>query len=1320
MERRKRRWWTWLTTIAAVLVLLAAVVSLAFRFAVDAVPGYRGKVETAVGEAIGRPVSIGSMALVWSRLRPTLEFHDLAVLDRHTRTPLLSVSQLRMGTGFARLLSGERLPSWIDVDGVSADADVDLDGRWSIRGIDLSTTSTEESPLKSLDRIDHIRIYGARFELRDMRLGPQARLQPLTLDVTQATLFRTFDHYTLDAALKPPGEIAASASLRVQLSGEPADIRSWKGQGEAQVDGIRGWPWLSARLPPDVWLQIEAGHAKFDLQVEAGQVKQLDTQVAAAAISALRGTAVLAHFGDVQLQAKAIPAASTATPSSGWNIDITRLALTGTHGAWPASTAQIQLRPEGSSWTVDAHTDFLRLEDLLPWAALDASQPAEVDRISGDLTALRLQLGAPVAAADELPSMTVDAQLHQIALEPKDDKPAISGLDGTLHVETHGPLGDSGRLTLSNATPTLSLPQLFAQPIVLSSISTELDWMHSPKGMLLSTPGFAVKLPGAQAKGHFEVALANDDKTPPKMTLVADLSSDDATQVKRLMPLTWGEKTREWLGRALVKGRVPRGHLVVDGPLVPRNDDHPDGTPWTLELDVAGGTLAFHPDWPAAEDMSAHLSFRDHGLRIASQAARIDGVPVQRVDAEIGDFRDPLLTIDGHSLSDAQAYYRLLRDSPLRTKLAGLLNKTEASGPAAVDLHLEIPLHGDHIEAHATGTVNFGNDDQGAELRVHGLAQPIIDVRGRLAFAKGVTADALSARAFNTPLRAAITERAAADGVLIDTLTADFDVDTQAADGPMTAFVPGWLRGSLDGRSAFQLRLPLSGPENGRVVLASDLQGIHSRLPPPLGKTAEETLPLTVRIGGGAATADGPAPLLVQIAAREDAVRVALRLVNDESGEAHTRGVEVRVGPGDAPTADAEGVVITGEPAELDGPAWAAALDSIGRGNSSGSNTLAFRSMDLRPGVLKLHNTALHDVHVVGTGSPEGVHAELSGATAAGDIDWRREDNGRVRVRLQRLALDAVTNPPPTAKALVDAAEKKDAPDQTAFDPNRAPVLDIDVDALSVGGVDFGRLQLSTFRIDDGQRIQLLKLTGEKLDLDVNGSWLRGSDHSNASISLELHSTDLGNQLAALGYARTVSAKQARFSGSLDWPRAPDGLELAQARGNLELDLEKGSLKAVEPGATGRILGLFNLYALPRRLLLDFRDVAGQGLGFDTLKGSFKLADGQATTDDLDIENPSLKIQIRGRIGLAARDYDQHITVQPDLSTGVTVGATLLGGPIGGGIALVVQKLIGKPLSTLTQFSYHVTGSWDDPHIDKGTPSKPATSATSPANGIPG
>ena len=146
--------------------------------------------------------------------------------------------------------------------------------------------------------------------------------------------------------------------------------------------------------------------------------------------------------------------------------------------------------------------------------------------------------------------------------------------------------------------------------------------------------------------------------------------------------------------------------------------------------------------------------------------------------------------------------------------------------------------------------------------------------------------------------------------------------------------------------------------------------------------------------------------------------------------------------------------------------------------------------------------------------------------------------------------------------------------------------------------------------------------------------------------------------------------------------------------------MDNGTLQAVEPGA-GRVLGLVNFYALPRRLTLNFRDVLGEGLAFDSIGGEFQLGDGQAVTQDLSIDAPSLRMETRGRIGLAAKDYDQRVTVYPDVSAGVTLASALLGGPALGALMLIAQEILDKPLDQATQLSYHLGGTWDNPKVTK-------------------
>ncbi len=129
---------------------------------------------------------------------------------------------------------------------------------------------------------------------------------------------------------------------------------------------------------------------------------------------------------------------------------------------------------------------------------------------------------------------------------------------------------------------------------------------------------------------------------------------------------------------------------------------------------------------------------------------------------------------------------------------------------------------------------------------------------------------------------------------------------------------------------------------------------------------------------------------------------------------------------------------------------------------------------------------------------------------------------------------------------------------------------------------------------------------------------------------------------------------------------------------------------------------MLNFTALPRRLTLDFRDVISKGLAFDTLKGDFRIEDGNAWTDNLKIRGPSLKMEIEGRVGLAARDYDQKITIQPQVSQGVALAGAVAGGPAVGLGILLAQRLFKKPLEEMSELSYRLRGSWDDPTIERG------------------
>jgi uncharacterized protein (TIGR02099 family) len=1326
MERKRRRLWTLALSTAAALVVLAATLSLSFRLIVDSVPGYRDKLQNVVSQAAGHPARIGSMALTWQGLRPSLDLRDVALLDDQGK-PLLQLSRLLLGFSLERLLKTDWMPSTVDIYGLKLEADVDALGHWSMHGFSGGGGALSDEQIQQIARLERVRLRDCRLLLHDPQIGQQT----LSVGVTDVLVSREGQHYTASAHLRPPPELAADANASAALQGDPAKPETWQGSWSVLVDNIQGWPWMSGVLAPGVRLTLQQARLNLRGQIEAGHVTQIDAQANADAIAALHDRDTLTELTQLELELSAWP------EPQAWRGEIRKLTLSGARGI---ATADAHFRyavtPQGD--TLDAGADGLRLDDLAPWLALWKGLPAGAARVSdlrGDVHDLALHYehspavqsgagggaggGATAAAADVY---SLRARLAGAGLAADPTQPGFSGLDGVIEANQ-----DGGHLQLQQTALNLQLPKVFQQPLPVTALSGDFNLKRNDPGLAagwrISAQQFDWKAVSTSGHGQFSLLLPNQSEASPNLQLSADFASDDPTTLKPWMPNDWGANTREWLNRALRHGQLPQGHLQFDGPLADYPFvDRPTGK-WLLDLSVADGTLDYAPGWPAADKLQAQLHFRGNGLQISVSSAQVAGNPIDHIEAQIPDFRQGRLTVDGSTHSDAARYYALLGDSPLKTRLEGLLGQTEAAGPTTAELHLEILLNQEHLPVHASGKVHIDE----VTLKVHGIDTPVTALRGNLAFDDdGVSSDGVSGQLYGSVLSATIHPEADSP---VGVLLVQADAPVQTAAGLFATYTPDWLRSFLSGTAHIQARMPFSGPHAGQVVLSSDLRGVAMRLPLPLAKNADQILPLTVTVGDDGTAKSGDADALLVNIDGAERVGVALRFARPaDAANAGKKpllhSVAVRLGPGAMPRAEGEGIFVSGAPAVLDIGSWSDLLDSIGEADQaasgappsaravSGNSGLALRGFDLTPQRLVYHFASLQQVHLRGAPTAGGWSAQLDGANALGSVEFSRANGGRLQARLQRLLLQ------PFAAIAQDSGDDDKNP---PIDPDQVPVLDLSCDSLKIGAADLGRFSLLSSRIAGGQSLDQLKLEGGQVQTSTRGTWLRRNGSSYADLSFEFNSSDLGKALLAFGFAETMDAKKSSFSGTLTWPQDPGGIELSQARGTVTLAVEKGTLRTVEPGA-GRVLGLLNLYALPRRLIFDFHDVVSKGLSFDSLSGNFKLADGQAQTKDMQLVSPALKLEMSGRIGLAARDYDEKITVHPDVSTAVIVGATLVN-PIAGGVALLAQEVFNKPFNKLSQFSYRVTGSWDNPQVNgadnKDTTKPQPAPAPSPAPTAP-
>jgi uncharacterized protein YhdP len=150
---------------------------------------------------------------------------------------------------------------------------------------------------------------------------------------------------------------------------------------------------------------------------------------------------------------------------------------------------------------------------------------------------------------------------------------------------------------------------------------------------------------------------------------------------------------------------------------------------------------------------------------------------------------------------------------------------------------------------------------------------------------------------------------------------------------------------------------------------------------------------------------------------------------------------------------------------------------------------------------------------------------------------------------------------------------------------------------------------------------------------------------------------------------------------------------------SVTLDVKDGRLLELEPGA-GRVLGLFGITQLRRRLMLDFSDFFSKGLTFDRVSGQARIANGVLHTDDLRIRAPAAEIWVRGDTDLARQRFDQTVDVQPKSAGLLTAVGALTAGPVGAAVGAVANAVLDKPMRDIGAKRYRITGAWESPRIE--------------------
>ena len=485
------------------------------------------------------------------------------------------------------------------------------------------------------------------------------------------------------------------------------------------------------------------------------------------------------------------------------------------------------------------------------------------------------------------------------------------------------------------------------------------------------------------------------------------------------------------------------------------------------------------------------------------------------------------------------------------------------------------------------------------------------------------------------------------------------------------------------------------------------VHGLELTLPAPLAKRAAQPMPLLIASRVLAPAKAGSASQRDQLNVELGQV-VSAVYVRDLSGPSPRalRG-SLALGTGAAPpTLPEQGVAGVARFDELSLDAWQA-LWPAGSGLDSDDANAAWASylpnrLGLQAARLTTEGRTLHEVVAGITREGMNWRASIDARELSGHAQYTpasRQQGARLYARLAKLNL------PPSAVGEVESL--LEAP------PTAMPALDIQIDELVLRGKRIGKVEIEAVNLESraprasaaAREWQLNKFNVlvPEATLRAHGRWAAASDNRprRTEMHFRLEVQDAGALLTRLGTPGALRAGNGQLEGQVGWNGSPLAWHYPSMQGQFRVQLKRGQFLKADPGVA-KLLGVLSLQGLPRRLLLDFRDVFAEGFAFDTLQGDVQIQGGIASTQNLHIEGVNAVVRMEGSADLAKETQQLKVLILPQLDAGgASVVAGLAVNPAFGLTAFLAQWLLKIPLSKATIQEFAVDGSWIESRVTR-------------------
>ncbi len=1278
-------WTFWLIYFAFVLTVLA------LRYVVlPHVEEYRPVIERLVSEGMGQAVSIGRIKASWAGINPDLTLYDVSVADAEGR-PALAFSRVQTVLSWWSVPNFQLRLRLLRIDEPTLHLRRSGDGRLFVAGIPLTQEEGDRDVSSWVLEQRRIRIRGATLVWEDEQRGAP----PLILEDVNFALDSEGSQHRFGLTALPPEGFAARIDVRGDFRGTDfAALKEWSGQLYAEIDYAdlaiwRHWVDYPVTLPHG------SGALRTWLFIAGGSLREVTADVSLQDVSLqlagdLPSLELERMSGRLQVR---FPA--TGLSMKGRNV---MLLSRGTAAGAEGGAEPIRIDPTDFEieWQNDPHArsfigsaEVARL-DVGALAQLAAHLPfdAKTRKLLSDYSPRGRISGLSArwkGNAESLQTYALKTGMHDLGVKARGYFPGFTGISGTLEATEK-----AGTVVLNSGRSSLDLPSVFPESLIqLDSLAAQVSWKIN-EGELQADLS-QVEFSGPEAAGSAKGVYRTSSDGPGIIDMTAALTRADARAVWRYMPHVVGKGARHWLRDSLLSGKATEAKLILKGNLKDFPFLDKRHGQFLVTVKARDTVLDYGAGWPRIDGINGDLRFEGNGMVVDAQRGRILGARLSNTRAVIPDFDAPISTlyVKGQADGPTAEFLKFIDQSPVAEQIDHFTQDMRATGNGRLDIDLTIPLEEAKLgESKIAGNYRIINN----EVIVDSALPPLRQVNGSIRFSgSDLNVPEINATLFGGPLK--IQGGLQKDGRVLITTNGSVDIAQlrKQSDHPVLA--------SLSGATPYRGEIRIN-KRNADLVVDSTLAGLASTLPEPFGKTAGEALPLRFEkillpAAGGVNGRKADPIVRDQVSASLGSV-MALQIVRRRSSEGFLaeRGAIAIGRPLQLPE---KGVSLAMSTKTLDLDAWQKVFDSAaGNAKEQASPSFTPDSVSLQATNLLARGMLWNDVDLQAAASQQQWKIRLNSRQAAGDIVWSGEGNGRLNARLSRLVIDRFSSSSGSA----------------ASEPtSKLPALDVIADDFSLRQLRFGRLELQASNDGGIWNLSRIQASNPHGTFNGKGSWQRAGGTNRTQLSFKVDSSDVGSLLGRMGYPGTVRAGTAQLDGKLAWNGAPTDIDYATMNGDLNLEASKGQFLKLDPGAAGKLLGLISLQNLPRRIALDFRDVFSEGFAFDNIAGTVGVQKGVMRTERLQIDGASARVMMHGEVDLKRETQRLNVNVRPEVGDTAALGLAIVN-PAVGAATWLANKVFQNPLGGMFGYNYLITGTWDDPKVEKLSANVPA--ATSP------